>query len=85
VTDGPLEINHVHFLVLLLIGKSRDFSAHVVSRSVRHCRADGASFIIPDVFRERSLSGHVVVVETAAYHGRLLIDPSGDRPANRGR
>jgi len=30
VTDEPLEMNHVHFLVAPLIEKSRDFSAHVV-------------------------------------------------------
>jgi len=30
VTDEPLEMNHVHFLVAPRIEKSRDFSAHVV-------------------------------------------------------
>jgi len=30
VTDEPLEMNHVHFLVTPGIEKSRDFSAHVV-------------------------------------------------------
>jgi len=30
MTDEPLEMNHVHFLVTPRIEKSRDFSAHVV-------------------------------------------------------
>jgi len=31
VTDEPLEMNHIHFLVAPRIEKSRDFSAHVVN------------------------------------------------------
>ena len=30
MTDEPLEMNYVHFLVAPRIEKSRDFSAHVV-------------------------------------------------------
>jgi len=30
MTDEPLEMNHIHFLVAPRIKKFRDFSAHVV-------------------------------------------------------
>ena len=30
VTDEPLEMNHVHFLITPHIEKFRDFSAHVI-------------------------------------------------------
>jgi len=49
VTDGPLEINHVHFLVLPLIGKSRDFSAHVVFNTLIDVEMEQLTTVCNDI------------------------------------